>query len=196
MVPAGSAADVFQGGAGGNGYFEPQCGFSSGGGDGGDGLHAVNGGIRYASGTPLGGKGGAGTLPGKDGQPTEGDVTVNPSLPTCQMLGTSALGSTFTFSFGGAAKGDQLVGLFSGAVGSIAVPGTEGFPLFAVPGKFFLAIPLGTFDATGKRDVPIAVPNDPSLRGGAVFAQGVVSSPTGTHKAQLTNVSYAIVKEP
>jgi hypothetical protein len=196
VLIGGFPEDLFRGNGGGRGEYEPQCYDTSAGGDGGHGIYHTGGGsTQYASVTPTGGQGGGGNPPGDDGKPTEGNVTAIAALPTSKMLGDSALGSTFRFAFYGP-QGDQLIMILSGTVGYLRPFGIEGFPLFAVPGGFFFTIPLGSFDATGTREVPLSVPFDPNLRGGAVFAQGVVTSPTGAHKPQLTNVSFAIIKEP
>jgi hypothetical protein len=93
-------------------------------------------------------------------------------------------------------QGDSILLLVSDQVGILPVPGTEGFPLMALPGGLFLVRPLGTFDPSGQKTLSFVLPDNHDLVGYTVFAQGVVQSPTGAHLPQITNLSLAVIAEP
>ncbi|MFO0981543.1 MAG: hypothetical protein U1E76_07280 [Planctomycetota bacterium] len=190
-------AHLLRGGEGGPGGKNGYCSGMGEGGPGGDGVRVEGSGAALVSNIVAeGAPGGHGDPDGAPGVPYFGNVMPAPTpLPTSLMSGSSTIGGDFTLTFYGA-TGDQVLLVISDQVGVVKVKGTDGFPLMAIPGGFFAARPLGAIDSSGQLALVFPIPSDERLRGYAVFAQGIVTSPTLAHPPQITNLSLSVIAEP
>ncbi|MEW6747340.1 MAG: hypothetical protein AB1486_31805 [Planctomycetota bacterium] len=197
LIETGSRAFIFgrdttviQAGDGGKGYaYDPYCDDPAGG-DGGDGIRTSGGAEGTYSGvTPVGGQGGEGSPPGRDGSPTSGNVShKSPRLPTSTMEGEGRPGTAVSFSFH-AAPGDTLLLVYSTQVDVLDLQNFEGHPLQPSPAGTFGVVPLGIVPDTGTATVSATIPLDAPL-GEPFYVQGIL---LGAHPPELTNMSMVVI---
>ncbi|MEW6743258.1 MAG: hypothetical protein AB1486_10915 [Planctomycetota bacterium] len=168
-------------------------GYRAPGGDGGPGVKVSPDSHCEVSGVELiGGEGGNGTRPGKDGPPYSGSVDfTDPPYPTLDMQGEIHPGSHLDVIIHGQ-TGDTVVLLLSENIGWLEIPGRRGPPLSALPGGFFVGVHLGSIGPGGELSVTLAMLNDPIVQGFALTAQAAVLL---ERSFVLSNVATRIVGE-
>ncbi|MEW6745486.1 MAG: hypothetical protein AB1486_22265 [Planctomycetota bacterium] len=169
---------------------DPTCEDAPGG-DGGDGIIAVESGAlaTYAGVVPMPGEGGAGNPPGEPGLPTRGNVTVGSLWPTSTMQGDGKPGTVATFSFHGE-PGDALRIAYSTYPDVIPLPRFEGPPLIPSPQGAFGVLPAGVIPPSGKASFSFTIPTDAPV-GDPFYVQGILIGPG--HAPQLTNMSMLVI---
>lgn len=89
------------------------------------------------------------------------------------LQGVPTIGQSFTFDFAGE-PGEVVELAFSSGTATTEIDGVNGPFLLAAPYVVLPAIPL---DASGRRSLPIPVPNSPALVGLTFYAQAWIHAP-------------------
>jgi len=122
-------------------------------------------------------QGGAGFMGGQNGLAFTGNAPV--TTPLSALVGPALPvlpGGQATYTLRGR-QGAFAWFVLSVEAGFVAIPGIEG--MFGLLGRF-LPLVIGPFaiDAAGNARLDVSLPNDPGLRGAALFAQALTAQPS------------------
>jgi hypothetical protein len=205
LLVAGTGEGALRGGDGGAAAKNPwdQCWSFAG--DGGPGVRVRDDDekrtILFSSVEATAGEPGVGeaTRAGRAGVAIDGApdaiTTSETILPTIALDQPGVAGGTVTLKIVGP-PGGLVTLLISSEVGRTRVKGKRGFPLQTVPGDFWMVVPLGRLDETGRLELGGQIPVDHAVVGRTLAVQAMVSSsPRGKRESYLTNVDVLAIAD-